>query len=97
MAVLIRGAFHRIQNEATKIELATFAAWAILKSIEHVLIGHRFEPTKLGNLKGIYQITDVSLSDDCQVCARGRKVLANNKLGSQSWDLGIIHPGRLGL
>lgn len=92
-----RDAFQRIQDEATKIAVATATAEAILASIKHVLIGCRFEPIKLGRLKGVYQIAYVELHYQGEVHAHGRKVLASGKLGSQMWDLGQIDPRRLGL
>lgn len=93
----LKKAFQHIQNEASNIAVATATAEATLDSIRPQLVGRRFEPSKLGNLKGIYEITDVDLHYDGEVHAHGRKVTSTGKLGSQRWDLGQIYPGNLRL
>lgn len=62
-----------------------------LKSAEPWLIGKRFEPYKSGNLKGVYEITDVDIGTyEGTIRAWGRKVLTNGKLGDRRWELGTI-------
>lgn len=94
----LKDAFQRIQNEASKIAVASATAEAILKSVERQIVGRRIHqnlPSR--NLKGEYQITDVDISYNGEVRAHGRKVTSNGQLGNQRWDLGCIYPGRLGL
>lgn len=93
----LKDAFQRIQNEASKIALAGATAEAILRSVTDQLVGRRIDSHRIGNLKGVYEITDVDIRFDGEVHAHGRKVTSSGKLGSQRWELGQIYPGRLGL
>lgn len=95
MDLEIVAGFKLIGTKRGTIHIARATAEAHLKGMQPKLIGRRYEPFKLGRLKGLYEITSVRLNLDCEVEAVGRKVLANGKLGSQAWDLGVIVPGRL--
>lgn len=93
----LKAAFQQIRELAAVASKADAAAKATLKSIEDQLIGRKVDSFRTGNLKGKYQITDVDLGWDGVVRAHGRKVTTGGKLGNQRWEIGAVHPGRLGL
>lgn len=85
-----------IAENAAAMERHRAAAEAILEGATKLIVGKRVE-YGLGNLKGIYEITDVDLAYDGGIRAHARKVTSTGKLGSQRWDIGRITAGRLGL
>lgn len=96
MSEELKTAFREIADKANAMRSARSSAEQTLKRVASNIVGRRVEHG-LGNLKGLYEITDVDLEFDGEVTAHGHKVTAGDKLGSQRWDLGRISLGRLGL
>lgn len=84
----------QLTEQASVMITAREKAERLLEYKKRLFIGMRYEPTKSGNLKGTYQITNVGIGayDGC-VRAWGRKVLIDGRLGERHWELGAIHNG----
>lgn len=85
-----------IAYNAAAVGAARDRAESILAAIKPRLIGLRLQGGS-GSRKGLYEVTHVDLSVDCEVLLFGRKVTGSGKLGLLTRPLGEATARKLGL